>query len=290
VNALTGRGSVVGQAMAEHPGIDKVSFTGSTEVGKGVAQTASARLAHLSLELGGKNPSIVFPDAAGPDNIDALLDGLLLSSRFARQGQSCTAGSRLFLHRDIYDEVLGALSARLGAMQVGDPLDEASDMGAIINASQFNSIAGYLAEGRESSIMTTVLGGEVPSSGPLTEGYYHVPTVFGGVSNDFRLAQEEIFGPVLVAIRWTDVDDVVRMANDSNYGLAAYVWTHDLDAAITTANRIESGWVQVNQGGGQVVGQSYGGYKQSGIGREVSLEGMLAGFTQTKQVNIRLKG
>jgi len=138
--------------------------------------------------------------------------------------------------------------------------------------------------------MTTVLGGEVPTSGPLTEGYFHVPTVFGGVSNDFRLAQEEIFGPVLVAIPWTDVDDVVRMANDSNYGLAAYVWTHDLDAAVTTSNRLEAGWVQVNQGGGQVVGQSYGGYKQSGIGREVSLEGMLAGFTQTKQVNIRLKG
>ena len=290
VNALTGRGSVVGQAMAEHPGIDKVSFTGSTEVGKGVARTAGERIAHVSLELGGKNPSIVFPDAVDADGGDELIDGLLLSSRFARQGQSCTAGSRLFLHEDIYDEVLGRLSAKLGAMVVGDPLDEASDMGAIINAAQYDSIAGYLAEGRESSAMTTVLGGELPTEGPLTEGYFHLPTVFGGASNDFRLAREEIFGPVLVAIPWKDVDDVVRMANDSHYGLAAYIWTHDLDAAVNTANRIESGWVQVNQGGGQVVGQSYGGYKQSGIGREVSLEGMLAGFTQTKQINIRLKG
>ncbi len=290
VNALTGRGSVVGQAMAEHPGIDKVSFTGSTEVGKGVAATAGERIAHISLELGGKNPSIVFPDAASDGYLDDLIDGLLLSSRFARQGQSCTAGSRLFLHEDIYDEVLGTLSARLGAMKVGDPLDESSDMGAIINSSQYNSIADYLSEGRESSTMTTVLGGDLPAEGPLTEGYFHLPTVFGGVSNDFRLAREEIFGPVLVAIPWRDVDDVVRMANDSNYGLAAYVWTHDLDRAVTTANRIEAGWVQVNQGGGQVVGQSYGGYKQSGIGREVSLEGMLAGFTQTKQINIRLKG
>jgi aldehyde dehydrogenase (NAD+) len=285
VNALTGRGSVIGSALAEHPGVDKVSFTGSTEVGRGVARQAGERLAHVSLELGGKNPSIVFPDAVDDD----LIEGLLLASRFTRQGQSCTAGSRMFIHADVYDEVMERLVARLGSLKVGDPLDEASDMGAIINASQFTSIDEYLAEGRASGEMTVALGGSAPTDGPLTEGYYHLPTVFGGAKNEFRLAREEIFGPVLVAIPWTDVDDVVRMANDSNYGLAAYVWSHDLDAALSTAHRVEAGWVQINQGGGQVVGQSYGGYKQSGIGREVSLEGMLAGFTQTKQINIKLR-
>ncbi|MGP9529575.1 MULTISPECIES: aldehyde dehydrogenase family protein [Micrococcaceae] len=286
LNALTGRGSVIGQALSEHPGVDKVSFTGSTDVGRGVARTASERLAHVSLELGGKNPSIVFPDAVD----DELIDGLLAASRFTRQGQSCTAGSRLFLHEDVYDEVLEKLTLKLGALKVGDPLDEATDMGAIINASQHRQISDYLQEGRNNSALTVALGGDEPTSGPLTEGYFHQPTVFGGASNDFRLAQEEIFGPVLVAIRWKEVDEVVKMANDSHYGLAAYVWSHNLDNALNTAHRVEAGWVQVNQGGGQVVGQSYGGYKQSGIGREVSLEGMLAGFTQTKQINVKLRG
>jgi aldehyde dehydrogenase (NAD+) len=286
VNALTGRGSVIGQALSTHPGVDKVSFTGSTEVGRGVARQASERLAHVSLELGGKNPSIVFPDAVD----DELIDGLLAASRFTRQGQSCTAGSRLFLHEDVYDEVLERLVARLGALKVGDPLDEATDMGAIINASQHRQISGYLDEGRNDPRLHVALGGSAPAEGPLTEGYYHLPTVFGGARNDFRLAQEEIFGPVLAAIRWKDIDEVVAMANDSHYGLAAYVWSHNLDNALNTAHRVEAGWVQVNQGGGQLVGQSYGGYKQSGIGREVSLEGMLAGFTQTKQINVKLRG
>ena len=291
VNALTGRGSLIGSALAMHKGVDKVSFTGSTEVGRGVGRQAGERLAHVSLELGGKNPSIVFPDAAGsPAATDDLIDGLLLASRFTRQGQSCTAGSRLFLHEDIYDEVLDRLVGRLGALKVGDPLDETSDMGAIINGKQHASIDEYLADGRANAAMTVALGGSAPLEGALTEGYYHLPTVFAGARNDFRLAQEEIFGPVLVAIPWREVDDVVRMANDSNYGLAAFLWSHDLDAALTTAHRVDAGWIQVNQGGGQVVGQSYGGYKQSGIGREVSLEGMLAGFTQTKQINVRLKG
>lgn len=286
VNALTGRGSVIGEALAHHPGVDKVSFTGSTEVGRGVAATAAGRLAHMSLELGGKNPSIVFPDAVD----DELIDGLLLASRFTRQGQSCTAGSRLFLHEDIYDEVLARLTTKLGALKVGDPMDEASDMGAIINAKQHASITGYLDEGRGTPGMKAVLGGNAPTEGALMEGYYHLPTVFSGAQNDFRVAQEEIFGPVLVAIPWKNTADVIAMANDTNYGLAAYVWSHNLDDALNTAHQVQAGWVQVNQGGGQVMGQSYGGYKQSGMGREVSLEGMLAGFTQTKQINVRLRG
>ena len=285
VNAMTGRGSVIGEALSNHPGVDKVSFTGSTEVGRGVAAAAAARMAHMSMELGGKNPSIVFPDAVD----DELIDGLLMASRFTRQGQSCTAGSRLFLHEDIYDDVLARLSAKLGALKVGDPLDEATDMGAVINLKQHSAISGYLAEGRSTPGMKAVLGGSAPAEGALTEGYYHLPTVFSGVRNDFRLAQEEIFGPVLVAIPWKDTAEVIRMANDTNYGLAAYVWSHNLDDALNTANQVEAGWVQVNQGGGQVAGQSYGGYKQSGMGREVSLEGMLAGFTQTKQINVKLR-
>lgn len=286
VNAMTGRGSVIGEALSKHPGVDKVSFTGSTEVGRGVAATAGARLAHMSLELGGKNPSIVFPDAVD----DELIDGLLMASRFTRQGQSCTAGSRLFLHEDIYDDVLARLTAKLGALKVGDPLEEATDMGAVINAKQHAAISGYLDEGRATPGMKAVLGGSAPTDGALTEGYYHLPTVFSGAQNEFRLAQEEIFGPVLVAIPWKETSEVIRMANDTNFGLAAYVWSHNLDDALNTAHQVEAGWVQVNQGGGQVAGQSYGGYKQSGMGREVSLEGMLAGFTQTKQINVRLRG
>jgi aldehyde dehydrogenase (NAD+) len=286
VNVITGRGRECGSRLVEHPGVDKVSFTGSTEVGINVGRQAMERLAHVSLELGGKNPSIVFPDGVDDD----LADGLMMSSRLTRQGQSCTAGSRLFLHEDIHDEVLERFVNRLQRMKVGDPLDEATDMGAVINGKQFASVCEFLDEGREHSGMTAALGGSPPEEGPLTEGYYLTPTVFSGVDNDWRLAREEIFGPVVVVIKWRDVDEVVRMANDTHYGLGAYIWSRDIDKALRTAHAVEAGWVQINQGGGQVVGQSYGGYKQSGMGREVSLEGMLEGFTQTKQVNVRLRG
>lgn len=284
LNVVTGDGETAGAALVEHPGVDKVSFTGSTEVGRRIARDAGERLAHVSLELGGKNPSIVFPDAVS----DELIDGLLLSTRVHRQGQSCTAGSRLFLHRDVHGEVLERLVARLDRLTVGDPLDEASDVGAVINHQQFSSVQEYLDEGLANPALTLELGGAPPKDGPLAEGFFHLPTVFSGADNSFRLSREEIFGPVVMVIPWSDVDEVVRMANDSAYGLAAFVWSQDVNQALNTAHRLEAGWIQVNQGGGQVVGQSYGGYKESGIGREVSLEGMLAGFTQTKQINVKL--
>jgi aldehyde dehydrogenase (NAD+) len=285
LNVITGRGSVAGEALVQHPGVSKVSFTGSTEVGRHVAREAAGRLAHVSLELGGKNPSIVFPDAAGDDD---LIGSLLVSSRVHRQGQSCTAGSRLFLHEDIYDDVLGRLVATLGNQVVGNPLDEGTDMGAIINERQFASVCSFVEDGLAAEGITVALDGSPQRLG-RHDGYYMAPTVFAGADNNWRLSREEIFGPVVVVIPWRDEAEVIKMANDSHYGLAAYVWTHDLDRALRTANALDTGWVQVNQGGGQMVGQSYGGYKQSGIGREASLEGMIAGFTQTKQINIRLR-
>jgi acyl-CoA reductase-like NAD-dependent aldehyde dehydrogenase len=174
------------------------------------------------------------------------------------------------------------------ALKIGDPLDEKTDIGTIINNKQFTKVCKYVDEGLKRSDARLVFGGRPPKTGPLSEGYYALPTVFADRSNDWRLAREEIFGPVLVAIRWSDEAEAIRMANDSHYGLAAYVWTPDIGAGLRTAHAIESGWVQVNQGGGQVPGMSYGGFKQSGIGREFSLEGMLDSFTQRKSVTVNL--
>lgn len=287
LNVVTGTGSAVGQAIVDHPGVHKVSFTGSTDVGRRVAASVGHRLAHQSLELGGKSPSIVCPSAAMPATIDRTVEDVLLAMRFTRQGQSCTAGSRLFLHADIHDVFLDALAKRAADLKVGDPLDEETDMGAIVSEKQFASVLSYLDEGVSQPGVRVVLDGRKASHRDL-DGFYLAPTILAGVENDWRIAREEIFGPVLVVIPWRTADEVVRMANDSHFGLAAYVWSRDIDEALGIAHRIESGWVQVNQGGGQVIGQAYGGYKASGFGREFSLEGAIEGFTQTKQINVRL--
>jgi acyl-CoA reductase-like NAD-dependent aldehyde dehydrogenase len=284
VNVITGTGVECGAPLSAHPDIRKLSFTGSTDVGKIIMRAAADRIVPVSLELGGKSPSIVYPDA----NEDWVVDGMILAMRFTRQSQSCTAGSRLFLHESIFDSFLEKLAGKLSGLKIGNPLDEATDMGAIINNKQFTKVCGFVEDGLKQADARLLCGGLPPTEGPLSEGYYAIPTVFANDSNDWRLAREEIFGPVLVAIKWSDEDEAIRMANATHYGLAAYVWTRDMARAINAAHRIEAGWVQINQGGGQMPGHSYGGYKQSGIGREFSLEGMLDSFTQRKNVTINL--
>jgi acyl-CoA reductase-like NAD-dependent aldehyde dehydrogenase len=284
LNVLTGLGEECGGPLAQHPIVRKLSFTGSTEVGKIIMRAAAERIVPVSLELGGKSPSIVYPDA----DEDWVVDGVISGMRFTRQSQSCTAGSRLFLHADIFDSFLDKLRSKTQALKLGDPSDETTDIGSIINEKQFRKVCGYVDEGLRRKDARLVFGGLPPQTGPLSEGYFAIPTVFADASNDWRLAREEIFGPVLVAIPWRDEGEAIRMANDSHYGLAAYVWTHEIGTGIRTAHAIESGWVQVNQGLGQQPGHSYGGYKQSGIGREFSLEGMLDSFTQRKNVTVNL--
>jgi len=285
LNLVTGYGEEAGAALAKHPLVRKLSFTGSTEVGKLIMHAAAERIVPVSLELGGKSPAIVFPDA----NDEKTVDGVITGMRFTRQGQSCTAGSRLFLHRAIFDSFLEKVTAKLSTLKIGDPLDEQTDMGAIINKKQFDRVCTYIKDGLGQKEGRVLIGGLPPKDGPLAAGYFVQPTVFAGVGNDWRIAREEIFGPVMVAIPWDDERDAIRMANDSHYGLAAYVWARDITKALRTAHAIESGWVQVNQGGGQLPGMSYGGFKQSGIGREYSLEGMLDSFTQRKCVTVNLQ-
>jgi acyl-CoA reductase-like NAD-dependent aldehyde dehydrogenase len=285
LNILTGFGSECGAALVQNPGVAKLSFTGSTLVGKSVMHAAADRIVPVSLELGGKSPSIVFADA----DEEWVVDGIVSATRITRQSQSCTAGTRIFVHDSIFDSFVGKLGAKLSALRVGDPLDEQSDVGSLINKRQFDRVSSYIEDGLGQADAELITGGLPPRDGPLSEGYFAKPTIFASKSNVWRLAREEIFGPVLCAIRWSREEDVIRMANDTVYGLAGFVWTSDLNKALRTAHALEAGWIQINQGGGPSPGQSFGGYKQSGIGRELSLESMLDSFTTRKNICIALR-
>jgi len=285
LNVVTGLGAECGAALASHPGISKMSFTGSTAVGKGIMAEASNRIVPVSLELGGKSPVIVCEDA----DEDWVVQGIASAMRFTRQSQSCTAGSRLFVHRKVRDSILEKVVKLMGSYRIGDPLDEATDMGSLINNKQFTRVCGYISDGLEQPDVKLLTGGLPPKEGPLSEGYFTVPTLFESTSNDWRLAREEIFGPVLVAIAWDDEREVMRMANDSHYGLAGYVFSKNTARAIRLGHELDSGWVQVNQGKGQLMGQPYGGFKQSGLGKEMSLSSMLEGFSRLKTMTVNLE-
>lgn len=284
LNVITGPGQECGAALINHPLVRKISMTGSTEVGKLMLHSAADRIIPSTLELGGKNPQIVYPDA----DKDFVVDGVISGVRFVRQGQSCSSGSRVYIHKSIFESFLEKLVAKLSTMKVGDPLDETTDIGAITSRRQFETVCSYIEEGINQEGIRLLCGGLPPQEGPLTEGYYIEPTVFTCNDLNSRLVTEEIFGPVLIAIPWEDEEEVIKMANDTNYGLAAFVWTLDATKGIRVAHSIDAGWILVNRGGAQILGQPYGGMKESGLGREHSIEGFLESYTQIKSVMVNL--
>ncbi len=281
VNVLTGPGKEIGEALAAHPGVDKVAFTGETGTGRRIMELAAGTIKKVTLELGGKRPNIVFPDA----NLDEAVDGSLFAI-FTNAGQRCTARTRLFLHEDIHDAFLSDFVAKAQKIRVGDPLLHESLMGPVISPTQANRILTY-CERAASEGAELVAGGRRIADGDLAAGNFLAPTVFDGVRQDMHLAQEEVFGPVLAVIPFKTEDEMVANANSTIYGLAATIWTNDIKRAHTLARRIQAGNVSINYPTVNPPEAPFGGYKQSGIGRELSRHVMDL-YTQTKNVVVNL--
>lgn len=284
LNVVSGHGGGCGDLLLRHPLISKISMTGSTEVGKSVLHRAADRIVNTTLELGGKNPQIVFPDCV----LEETIKGIGPGARLTRQGQSCTSGSRVYIHKSIFDTFVSKLAEEVSRMKVGDACDEASDMGAVTSKVQYDKITGIIRQAMKERDTRLICGGLPPTEGPLSEGYFLVPTVFTAVDNDGILAKTEIFGPVIVCIPWENEEEVIRLANDTTYGLAAYIWTGNAARGMKVAREIKAGWIMINGGGAQVQGQPYGGMKESGLGREFSFEGMIDSFTELKSVLVNM--
>ena len=282
VSILSGYGSEVGDALVAHPGVRRIAFIGSVEVGRAIQRRAAEHVVKtVTLELGGKNPIVVFADA----DLDAAVDGALRGMNFTWQGQSCGSTSRLLIHASEHESFVERLAARIDAMRSGAPDDEATDTGAIVNRRQFEKVLDYLRIGREEGARVLAGGGPVDDPS-LRGGLFVRPTLFDGVRPESRLAQEEIFGPVLATIPFESYDDALRTANGVSYGLSASVFTRDLATAHRFARDVQAGYVWVNDAAVHFPGTDFGGVKDSGVGREEGFQELLS-YTQSKNVNVR---
>lgn len=280
VNILPGPGAEVGMGLVKHPGVDKVAFTGSTSVGKEVMRSAADTVKRVTLELGGKSPNIVLADA----NMDEAVKGAT-TGIFYGKGEVCAAGSRLFVEKKIHDEFMGKLVDRAKKLKPGDPLDPKTRLGAIVSEQQLNTVMGYIDAGKKEGAQLVAGGNRVSIDGG--RGYFLEPTIFDAVDNKMKIAQEEIFGPVLATIPFDDVDQVADLANQNMYGLAAAVWTSDVKKAHQIVKRLKAGTVWVNAYNLYDVALPFGGYKQSGFGRELGSEA-LEHYTEVKSVWMQL--
>ena len=283
-NMLSGQGPECGAPLVAHPLVRKVTFTGSVETGKIVAKAAAEKLIPVTLELGGKSPMIVFADC----DFAKTVSGALTSMRFTRQGQSCTAASRIYVERPIFDAFVAEMKQAVDKMVMGDPLDEATDIGTIISQGQFDKVAAFVAEGRATQGATAHECSAMPADPALKKGLFMRPVIFTGLDASSRLVREEIFGPVTVVQPFDDAEAVLAEANDSEYGLAASLWTNNLKVGLDLAHRLEAGLVQINQNLVVQANLSYGGVKSSGLGKEASLEAMLEHFTQKKTIMVNM--
>jgi acyl-CoA reductase-like NAD-dependent aldehyde dehydrogenase len=279
-NVVTGPGGKVGMALVRDPRVDKIAFTGSTDVGKQIMREASGTLKRLSLELGGKSPNIVFADA----DMEAAVRGAM-TGIFYNKGEVCAAGSRLFLEQSVHDEFVSKLTDRVKTLKVGDPLDKATRMGPVVSKAQMETVLSYIESGKQEGARVVAGGGRAAVAGG--KGYFVEPTIFDGVSNSMKIAREEIFGPVLSVIPFKSVEEGIAQGNQTSYGLAAAVWTRDVSKALKAAKAIRAGTVWVNAYNLFDAALPFGGFKESGFGREMGSVG-LDGYTEVKTVWVDL--
>ena len=282
-NILSGFGPECGGPLVVHPDIGKVTFTGSVETGKTIYRAAAEKLIPVTLELGGKSPMIVMGDA----DLERAVAGAITGMRFTRQGQSCTAASRIYVHDSLHDAFVEKLKAKVDAMVMGDPMDEKTDIGTIVSQQQYERVNSYIDLGRKEG-GTAHACSALPEDAKLAKGYFVRPVIFTDLPEDSRCIREEIFGPVTAVSRFTTYEEAIAKANDSEYGLAATIWTKDLQTALDATKRLEAGFVQVNQNLVVLPNLSYGGTKKSGLGKEASLDAMLDNFTQQKTVILNM--